>query len=325
MTSRASALAFAVLGIALTIAQDVVPARDWYHAWPYITILAFAVVVMTMYAWQARRGEDGLVGKRLAVAMIGAIAVSLAGLLSGLLGPDTVTVVGTPGTVTPIPDLRVAAFFNAVDAAGLARGDTGVTLRSREAHEAVIGPHPFPYGLSVVFTEQRPAAYVIARDAHGNRLTITQPNNPSFLSPVMLFRQTQEIHGDLIPLDTFAIPGQQRIMHILYFTAAQLASFRHDATPGQPGAIVTASTDAGAPLGLTLVSPDHPVTIGGVTLTIVLGTYPVLQVASAPQPFALIAGLVLFGLAGLWAVAGRRPAGTDPDTAATDLAGAVTG
>jgi hypothetical protein len=42
MSARAAAFAFALLAIVLTVAQDVLPARDWYHSWEYITILALA-------------------------------------------------------------------------------------------------------------------------------------------------------------------------------------------------------------------------------------------------------------------------------------------
>jgi len=34
----------------------------------YITILAIALVVMIVYAWRAYRGNDGILGRRLAVA-----------------------------------------------------------------------------------------------------------------------------------------------------------------------------------------------------------------------------------------------------------------
>ena len=53
-----------------------------------------------------------------------------------------------------------------------------------------VGAQPLPLGLSVVFAQPRPAAYVVARDASGNRMTVTQPANAAFLSPVILFRQT---------------------------------------------------------------------------------------------------------------------------------------
>jgi hypothetical protein len=315
MNPRATAIALALVAIGLTVAQDLWPARDFYHSWQYIALLALAIVVMIGYAWSARRGADGVAGKRLALAMVGAIATAVAGLLSGLIGPDTVTVVGTPGTVTPVPDLGVAAFFGAVDAQALAHGDATVTLRRRGESQLDIGPQPTLLGLSVIFTRPRPAAYVVARDAHGNRLTVTQPNNPSFLSPVMLFRQSQAIRDKTFPMDTFATPAVQRLTRILYFSAADLTAFRHG-LPGaadQPGAVLSIADDAGNARGLTIAASGVPVKVAGLDLTITLGSYPVLVIASAPQPAVMVGGIVLFLVACGWAlIRGKSPAATGP-------------
>lgn len=308
MTSRAGALAFAVLAIAMTLAQDAFPARDWYHGWQYIVVLALAIAVMAGYAWHARGGADGVAGRRLALALVGAIAVALAGLASGLIGPDTVTVIGTPGTVTPLPDLGAAAFFNGVDPAQLARGDATVTLRRRDGSAVEVGSRPVPFGLWVVFAQARPAAYVEARDANGNRLTITQPANASFLSPVMLFRQTQQIHDRTFPLDTFAVPAAHRVVRILYFSPADLAAFGRSApagAAGEPAAVLSIADDSGAPAGIAMAQSGREIAAAGVRLTITLGAYPVLQVASAPQFGVTAGGLLLFVLAAAWAASSR--------------------
>ncbi len=304
MNARATAIAFALIAIGLTLAQDVWPARDWYHAWQYTAIVAIAILVMLSHALRAWRGKDGPAGKRIALALAGAIVVAVAGLLSGLIGPDSVTVVGTPGTVTPVPDLGAAAFFAPADPQTIPRGDATVTLRRRDAAPVDVGPRPVPIGLWVAFTQLRPSAYVAVHDGSGQRLTITQPNNPSFLSPVILFRQTQQIHDSTFPFDTFAVPGVHRIVRILYFTPADLAAFRHDPDapkPVKPGAILSVSDDAGKQIGITMAASGSDVSIGGMHVTVTLGTYPVLQLASAPQPVAVVAGLIVCLLAGLWA------------------------
>jgi hypothetical protein len=312
VSARVTAFAFALLAIALTLAQDVFPARDWYHAWQYTTILAIAVLVMLAHGWQAARGKAGPNGKRIALALAGAVAVAVAGLLAGLIGPDTVTVVGTPGTVTPIPDLGVAAFFAQADPETIPRGDATVTLRRLGSGPVEIGPRPVPVGLSVAFTQSRPAAYIVVRNGRGERLTVTQPNNPSFLSPVILFRQSQEIHDQTFPLDTFAVPAAHRVIRILYFSAADLATFRHDPSapaPTGPGAILSASDDSGAQQGITMASSGAETTIGGLRVTVTLGTYPVLEVAAAPQPYVAAGGVLLFiGSSGWALLAMRKPA-----------------
>lgn len=310
MSARVTAFAFALLAIALTLAQDALPARDWYHAWQYVTILAIAIVVMAAHAWTSWRGRNGPHGRRFALALTGAIVVAVAGLLSGLIGPDTVTVIGTPGTVTPVPDAGVAAFFSTVDPAALERGDATVTIRRRGAPQIDVGPRPAPFGLWVAFTQSRPAAYVVVRNQRGDRLTVTQPSNPSFLSPVMLFRQSQEIHDQTFPLDTFAVPGVDRVFRILYFSPADLAAFRHQpvAPDAKPGAILTASDEAGKQYGITMAASGEETPIAGVRVTVTLGSYPVLLIASAPQPLAVIAGLALFAGAGAFSMTTlRRP------------------
>jgi hypothetical protein len=301
VSSRATALAFALVAIALTLAQELFAALDWYHGWQYIVFLALAIVVMLSYAWQTRR-----TGARLALALAGAAVVALAGLLSGLIGPDTVTVIGTPGTVTPLPDLGVAAFFNPVTPDTLARGGETVTLRRRDGAAVEVGAQPVPLGLSVAFAQPRPAAYVVARDARGNRLTVTQPANAAFLSPVILFRQTQSIHDRTFPFDTFAVPAAHRIVRVLYFSPADLAAFGRTPAAGananEPAAVLSVADDAGAPQGITLAASGREADAGGVRVTITLGTYPVLEVASAPQPYALLGGLLLFVCAGGWSL-----------------------
>jgi len=304
VNARATAIAFALLAIVLTVAQDVYPARDWYHGWQYTTILAIAILVMLGHALRAWRG-DAANGKRVALALAGAIAVAVAGLLSGLLGPDSVTVFGTPGTVTPVPDLGAAAFFAPAGPQTLPRDEATVTLRRLNASPIDVAAKPVPIGLWIAFTQLRPAAYIVVRDDRGNRLTITQPNNPSFLSPVILFRQSQQVHAQTFPLDTFAVPALQRVVHVLYFSPAELATFPHDpsaALPNEPGAILSVSDDAGAQHGIVLAMSGREVAIGGLHVTLTLGTYPILQLASAPQPIVVIAGLALFLLAGIWAM-----------------------
>jgi hypothetical protein len=307
VNARLTAVALALLAIALTVAQDVAPARDWYHGWQYITLLALAIVMMAGYAWSARAGADGVAGRRLALAMCGAIATAGAGLLSGLIGPDTVTVVGTPGTVTPIPDLGVAAFFGPADPATLGRGDATVLLRRRNADPLVVGTQPTPVGLSVLELQQKPAAYVVVRDPHGNRLTVTQPNNPSFLSPVMLFRAQQQIRDKTFPMDTFAVPAAHRVVRVLYFSAADLAAFNHGlAGGGRAGAILSVADDAGNSRGLTIAGSGVPVGVGGLEVTVSLGTYPVLVIASAPQPIVTLAGIAIFLAGCAWMLAAPR-------------------
>jgi hypothetical protein len=111
VSARLTALVAGFVAIALVLDQDVAPGAAFYHSWQYALALAVALALMAGYAAGAWRGHDGPVGRRLVLALAGLAVVDLAGLASGLLGPDTATIVGTPGTVAPIPVLGAAAFF----------------------------------------------------------------------------------------------------------------------------------------------------------------------------------------------------------------------
>lgn len=310
MSARIAALAIAALVIALAVAQDVYPQTPLYHTWQYALAVAIGLAVVIAYANGARRGEDGVAGKRLLVAMAGAVVAGIAGLASGLLGPDTASVIGTPGTVTPVPALGAAAFFAPVDAESLSRGGAGVVLRRRNAPEITLAPGARRVlGESLVYLEPRPAAYVEAFDARGAHLTITQPVGTAFLSPVLLFRDHQRIGGFEVPFDTFATPAQHRVLRALYFTPEQLRQFAHGGAAvdtSKPAVIVSAADDSGKQLGISIAASGSTVTIAGIRLRATIGSYPALTIASAPVTWALVLGIVLF-LAGIAWSALRPP------------------
>jgi hypothetical protein len=308
VSARLTALVAGFVAIALVLAQDVAPGAAFYHSWQYALALAVALALMAGYAAGAWRGHDGPVGRRLVLALAGLAVVDLAGLASGLLGPDTATIVGTPGTVAPIPVLGAAAFFAPADADALARGAGSVVLR-RRGHSAIelgVGTRRL-LGDSVVSLTPRPALYVEAWDARGAHLTVTQPAGTAFLSPVLQFGTRQRITDALtVPVDGFATPAQHRSFRALYFSPRDLAGFPHRiGDPSRPAVILTVADDAGRPLGIAL-SQGGRLALGGVTLRLTLGTYPALAIASAPDPVALALGLGAFVLGLIWVAALTR-------------------
>jgi hypothetical protein len=302
VSSRIAALAVAAIVITLAVAQDLYPQTPLYHSWQYALALAIGLVVTFAYANGARRGRDGTAGRRLLLAMAGAAVAGVAGLASGLLGPDTVSVAGTPGTVVPIPALGAAALYGAADAATIARGSAGVILRRKTAGEIALAPAAHRVvGESLVYLQPQPAAYVEAYDERGAHLTVTQPTNTSFLSPVLLFRQRQRIGALDVPFDTFATPALHRVVRALYFTPRDLAQFnRANAGSKEPALVLTVADDTGKPLGIKLAAAGQDVAIAGVRVRATLGTYPALAVASAPPTWALVLGVALFVLGLAW-------------------------
>lgn len=308
MTSRQTTLAIAVVAIALTLAQDVRPGLDAYHSWQYAAAMSVAIIVMTAYAWSARTGSDGPVGRRLAVGLVGALTVAAGGFVSGLIGPDTITVDGSPGSVTPVPDLRAAAFFSPADPQTIARGDGAVALRKKGSEPIPVNAGEHVYlGTSIAYLGSRPAAYIVAHDARGNRLTVTQPNSATFLSPVLLFPQKQPLRDKSYPLDTFATPGIHRIARALYFSADDAQTFNHLGSK-QPALVLSVNDDAGKSVGLTILPSGKEMVVGDLRVSATLGTFPELVVASAPHPVVLAIGLAIF-IGGVGA-AFVRPRGT---------------
>jgi hypothetical protein len=308
VNGRAAGVTCAALGIALTVAQVVEPGFALYHGWQYALALGLVLAGALSYGLAGARGRDGAVGRRLATAMAGAAVVTLAGLAAGLLGPDTAEIIGTPGTVVPIPALGAAAFFAPADAAAIAAGRGDVVLRRRGAAAIAVGPGGRRIlGESVLSLVPRVAAYVDAFDAGGAHLTVTQPTSTSFLSPVLLFRTTQRIGPVEAPFDTFATPARGLTVRALYFTPADLTSFGHAGLQtASPALVLSAGDERGREAGIAMAPSGRPVELAGIRVRATLGTYPALEVAAAPPLWALIGGIVVFVGALVWAGLGAR-------------------
>jgi hypothetical protein len=288
------AVLVALAAIGLTFAQDVRPGLDLYHTWQYAALLSIAIIIIAGYVWEARNGSDGPAGQRVAIGLAGALAIAIGGLLSGLIGPDTLTVGGAPGSVTPVPDLGAAAFFSSADPQTIARGDATIALRQKGSAAIPVPDGGQLYlGTALAYSSSRPAAYIVAHDSHGNRLTVTQPNSSAFLSPVLLFPLQQPLRDKSYPLDTFALPGAHRIVRALYFSADDAQTFNHLGRK-QPALVLSVNDDNGKSVGLTIAPSGRTVTVGDVEITATLGTFPELKVASVPHPALLVIGSVIF-------------------------------
>ncbi len=299
MSPRTVALAAALASIGLVLAQDAAPAWAGFHSWQYAATLALGAIAIGAYIGGARKGEDGAIGTRLIVAMTGALVIIAAGIASGLLGPDTETVARAPGTVAPLPDVGAAAFFPIADAAAIVRGDARVGLRRRNASALDIGPGERRYvGATALELVPQVAAYIEARNPRGERLTITQPTNPAFLSPVLLFVQQVPIAGKMLPADTFATPALHRQIKAFYFAkgASGAAPASHGGS-GKTAAVLFAVDDDNGrlqPGGIGFAPSGSTVDLGGLRLRPTVGTYPALVVSAVPYPLALWIGGALF-------------------------------
>ncbi|MBV9276685.1 MAG: hypothetical protein JOZ97_00455, partial [Candidatus Eremiobacteraeota bacterium] len=132
-------------------------------------------------------------------------------------------------------------------------------------------------------------------DAAGHRLTITQPTNASFLSPVLLFTQTAKIGGRSLPVDSFSLPAVQRVVKAVFFRASTLALIQNRAV-NRPAILVAVENERGKllPGAIRLVPSGGRVMVAGVTIGAVIVDYPRVTIAAAPSLPILALGIAGF-------------------------------
>jgi hypothetical protein len=269
--------------IGMVVAQDAFPGMAIYH---YGWYNAVDVALFILAALQLRgRATTGLV-----ISTFGAAIVVFTGAASGLMGPDTQTIIGAPGASVRNDD--VGGFF----VFPLAQSNTPVQLQRGNGSISIGGGRRYSGGF-VMWQQPRTVVYIDVADAKGNHLTITQPTNASFLSPVLLMQQSTTIAGMNVQYDTFSVPALRRNVKAVLFTEQQAAQLR--ANPpiiGRPAVLFAVADNADRPIpkGIGLTPSGDRKTIGGLLLGAKVGTYPAIIVASAPYLPVFILGLLLF-------------------------------
>jgi hypothetical protein len=309
VTGRSFALLCAFAGVLIVLAQYVYPAWAGFHLWEYATALVLLALPALGRAFALRRdGERDALWQF--VALLGSLVIITSGIGSGLLGPDTEVVQRPPGTVAPLPDVGAAAFFPNADAAAVARGDGAIILRRPSGPPLTVDTGSRRVvGATELEAIPRIAAYIEARDARGDRLTITQPTSAAFLSPVLLFPERVTVAGKELPADAFATPALRRQIKAFYFSKADSDAARGHGMAGIESVLFAVDDDSGKPLpgGIGFAPSGTATRLGGVGLRPTLGSYPALVISAVPWPpaVALGAALVLAGLV-LWTVKSVR-------------------
>ena len=261
MSARATAIAFALLAIGLTVAQDVYPGRDWYHGWQYTTIVAIAILV-TLPDMRSRRVARRCDGAAMANASplrwpVRSCRCGGGSALGTASAPTTSPCSERRGLSRRCPDLAAAAFFAPADPQTLPRGDATVTLRRLDASPSRCRlAKPVPIGLWIAFTQLRPAAYIVVRDDRGDRLTITQPEQSLVpLAGAVVPPNARDSRAH-VPARYVCRAGRCSCASCTCSTSAvrpSLAAFPHDpsaALPKELGAILSVSDDAGTQHGI---------------------------------------------------------------------------
>ena len=286
----------------MTIAQDAYPGSPVYH---YGWYNALDIVLFILAAWQLRslrRTVPHAFGA-LTIAAFGGAIIVFAGAASGLMGPDTHTVIGAPGATVRDDDTGGSFTFSL-------SGST-VTFSTGHGTTSIDGGRRYS-GAFILWQEPRTVLAIDAGDARGNHLTITQPTNASFLSPVLLLEQHTTIDGMDVAFDSFSVPAMSRNVKAVLFDAQQAAQLHTDPPIiGQPAILfaVADSHDRVLKNGIGIAPPGVSKIIGGLTLSASLSSYPAIVVASAPFWPVLVIGLIVLIFGGVRsATAGGRAA-----------------
>lgn len=221
----------------------------------------------------------------------GSLLIAGAGLASGLLGPDSQEYVGAPGSAMVVRELGTLR-FPLIDA----RPQMLRVVIRRSTRETEVPVRGQAYvGAFILWQRLRPVVQVDVFDEGRNHLTITQPSNAAFLSPVLLFARKASVAGKMLPVDSFVLPAKHTVVKAVLLDAAQLGAMQHRLSNG-PAVLFAVQSEAGVLLrnGMKIVTSGTTETIGGLTIRTMVRDYPAVDVASAPHPALLIPGLILF-------------------------------
>src|SRR5947209_8442679 len=224
-------VALAAAVIVMAAAEYVAPGKSLYHyGWYNALFVALAIIALLRARSIRTRAAASIVG--------GTAIVAIAAAASGLLGPDTTTVIGAPGASVANGDLGGTLQFPVTADAS---GETVVRL-VRGSHATDIGTRRY-IANAVLWQEPRTVVYVEARDRRGNRLTVTQPAGSSFLSPVLLMQSTTQVAGMQVAVDSFTVPAANRTVKAVLFTPQQAVQL-HTSRPMSGYALLFAVSDA---------------------------------------------------------------------------------
>lgn len=284
----------------MVLAQDVFPGSNVYH-YGWYNALDVALFVLAAMQLRPFRKTHGPVFSLLAAAAFGGAIVVFAGVSSGLMGPDTHTIIGAPGASVRDNDVGGSFVFPlSGNTVAFERGNARVTVASGRRYA----------GGFVLWERPRTVVHIEAADARGGHLTITQPTNASFLSPVLMMEQSTSIDGMHVRFDSFSVPAAQRNVKAVLFSAQQAAQLHADPPiAGQPAILFAVADfkDRVVPGGIGIVPPDVEKSLGGLRLTASIQTYPAVVIASAPYWPILVLGLLLCGFCAVRTIQQRSP------------------
>jgi hypothetical protein len=281
----------APLTLAIVACEILLPGRDFYHYGWFNVALAALVVACLLAAREPFRAAKSP-RSRIGVAAIafGAAMAGFAGVASGLLAPDNRVIVGAPGANVRVDELGGSLTFPLKIAGGAALD----VVLTRSGRATAIGTSSRNIGTFVLRQVPRDVVYVEAADRHGASLTVTQPSGATFLSPVLLMQQRQNIPNTNLdlPFDAFAVPAAHRNVKAVLFTAQQVAML-HPMAGVQAQAVLFAvddEDDRPLPGAIALARDGETVDVGGLHLRAGAFSYPAIELMAVPSLVAVVLG-----------------------------------
>jgi len=256
--------------------------HQWWFA---LAALAAGVYVLAVGIGSTLGGRDA----GAALASLGGALLAAGIAFASFVGGAPERVGAAPGQLfRPPHGASVAVAFPDVTSAR-AWPDT-VTVAEGAASTTAGAGDEVRAGAFVFDVGSGPIALVAARSPRGSPVTVTQPSGAAFLSPYLTF---PAFDGDR-PADEFAVPALHRVVQVDYWSG--LPSRGIDI----PFLALRISEQNGGTLYEGVAVSGRALTKAGVSLTFTLGTYPIVEMASAPPrvPFWAGVAMVFAGLTG---------------------------
>ena len=294
-------LSWGLAGFALlwSLLPYVFAESTFVHTQTYAVVIVIVLFVMVrMVIMHLKAGTELIAPREETIALAGVSLASIAALLCCLLAPATIEITGSAGQTIALAEHAASLQFPIAAVAPADLGDMHVQLQIGAGRTLSIGSHvPLLVGDSMFFLHAKTVATIKVRGAGGDTLTITQPAGSAFLSPMLVFPKMTSIAELTLPSDEFAIPARDHMVRAFLVTSALMRDPRiAKMSNGTPGVLFSVDDAGGKPLdhGIGFAADGLPEQLADVVLTPKLGYFPNVNIASVPQPLAVLIGIVAY-------------------------------
>ena len=261
------------------IVELLAPDAPFVHATWWILLLAALVIFAALRI--VRRGA-GLASMRRRIAILlllgSGIVAGFAAFTNALFAPEPRSIVAAPGSHVALPEAGATLLFPNLDSA-----NPHVELGRGNAQTPILCRHALYSGALLLRCHQRTVVELSVRSIRGSHLTITQPTGSTFLSPILLMQQRQQIAGLDLPFDSFAVPAMHRLVKAVLFSADEAAQLRGGSAT--PTLLFAVNDDLNHPLshGIGLAPVGVTTRVADLVFLARITNFPAIVVLSIPS------------------------------------------